>query len=360
VETPHKVLLLRPDHIGDVLLTAPAVALMRETLPTAHLTYVVGPWSAEAARHGPPVDELRTLAYPGFTRRQNVNLLAPYALLAGEALGLRRERYDLAVVFRPDHWWGALLALAAGVPVRVGASTPETDPLLTHTYSAGCAEHAADKSLGIARMALEAVSATPALIGHIRQFEVPSTARMEAGVFWRQQELSDERVIALHPNAGAPLKSWPLENWARLADALVDQSLSVVLMGAPGDRPLLSGILERMAHKRAVLACGQSLSTSAALYERCALAITVDSGAGHLAAAVGTPTVRLYGPAPPPIFGPWPPRKTDRVLISDRLKCTPCGHLESPPCGARDFPACMLALSVDDVLNTVRAELGRG
>ena len=73
------MLLLRPDHVGDVLLTAPAVALLRASLPAAHLTYVVGPWSMDAARHGPAVDSLRTLAYPGFARRRNANLLAPYA-----------------------------------------------------------------------------------------------------------------------------------------------------------------------------------------------------------------------------------------------------------------------------------------
>src|SRR5438876_9003768 len=76
-----RVLLLRPDHVGDVLLSAPAIALVRKSVPAAQLTYVVGPWSVEAARHGPVVDSLRTLAYPGFARRPNRNLLSPYALL---------------------------------------------------------------------------------------------------------------------------------------------------------------------------------------------------------------------------------------------------------------------------------------
>ena len=150
------MLLLRPDHIGDVLLTSPAVALLRESLPGAHLTYLVGPWSAEVARGGPPVDSLRVLAYPGFTRQANPNLVAPYALLMREAARLRRERYDVAVVFRPDHWWGALLALVAGIPVRVGGDTPETTPLLTHARAALPGEHAAATALELARLALQA------------------------------------------------------------------------------------------------------------------------------------------------------------------------------------------------------------
>ena len=64
------------------MLTAPAIGLLRASLPDARLTYLVGPWSGAAARNGPPVDEIRTLDFPGFTRRANANLLAPYLLLA--------------------------------------------------------------------------------------------------------------------------------------------------------------------------------------------------------------------------------------------------------------------------------------
>jgi ADP-heptose:LPS heptosyltransferase len=107
----------------------------------------------------------------------------------------------------------------------------------------------------------------------------------------------------------------------------------------------------------AAILCGQSLEVSAALYTRCALLVSVDSGAGHLAAAVGVRTVRLYGPASAAIFGPWPGAIGQRVLTASTLACAPCGFLESPPCGARSSPACMLALDVEDVLNAVRSEL---
>jgi ADP-heptose:LPS heptosyltransferase len=77
----------------------------------------------------------------------------------------------------------------------------------------------------------------------------------------------------------------------------------------------------------------------------------------HLAAALGVPTVRLYGPAPPEVFGPWPPRADQRVLITRSLACVPCGHLVDPPCGATRLPACMLALTADEVLAAARQVL---
>jgi heptosyltransferase-3 len=360
---PRRLLLLRPDHIGDVLLTSPAVALLRESLirPGAQLTYLVGPWSAEVARGGPPVDRLRVLAFPGFSRQPNPHLLAPYTLLLREAARLRRERYDVAVVFRPDHWWGALLALVAGIPVRVGADTPETTPLLTHTRPAVPGEHWTETALGLARLALHACGTPASETVNDPSFRVTETARAAAQAFWARHALDGKQVVAVQPSAGAALKSWPLERWARLADGLIKHGNAVLLIGGPDDGPLLAGIQARMAHARGALACGQALGVSAALYQRCGLLIGPDGGGAHLAAAVGTPTVRLYGPVSGAVFGPWPSIAADhQVLVADHLSCVPCGHLEAPPCGATTLPACMLALGVEDVLNAASRVLGHG
>jgi ADP-heptose:LPS heptosyltransferase len=105
------------------------------------------------------------------------------------------------------------------------------------------------------------------------------------------------------------------------------------------------------------VAVGQSLAVTAALYARAALVIGPDGGPAHLAAAVGTPTIRLYGPAPVARFGPWPPRADQVVLVDASLACVPCGVLDNPPCGARTEPACMLALGVSEVLDAARRVL---
>jgi ADP-heptose:LPS heptosyltransferase len=354
------VLLLRPDHIGDVLLTSPAVALLRESLPSAHLTYLVGPWSQEVAGGGPPVDCLRTVGYPGFTRHPNPNVLAPYALLVREAARLRRERYDLAVMFRPDHWWGALLALVAGIPVRVGIDTPETAPLLTHARAATPGEHATPVALALVRLALHTFGVPPAReVNSDPSFRISDASRMTARDFWARHALVDNRrVVAVAPSAGAALKSWPVERWASLADELIANGAAVLFVGGPDDGPLLAAIQARMARAAAGTACGQSLGISAALFERCALLVGLDGGQAHLAAAVGTRTVRLYGPAPSDVFGPYPPRAAgQQVLVTRELTCVPCGRLEAPPCGATTLPACMLALGVADVLNAISAQL---
>lgn len=358
--TPTRVLLLRPDHIGDVLMTAPAIALLRASLPAASLTYVVGPWSVEAARNGPAVDSLRTLAYPGFTRRPNTNLVAPYTLLVRTAARLRRERFDLAVIFRPDHWWGALLALAAGIPLRIGGDTPETRLLLTHAQPVLHTRHATEQALSLARLTLVATGVQAVEPHAPRTFRLSDAAQTTADALWNEWRLVGRRVVAIQPSAGAVLKSWPVTRWARLADRLAERGMAVLLVGAPADLALLKEVESRVTRPLAGVACGQGLEVSAAIYQRSAVLVAPDGGAAHVAAVVGTPTVRLYGPAPVDVFGPWPPRSDQRVLIDSHLACSPCGYLEGPPCGATALPACLLALGVEDVLNAVGALLGHG
>jgi ADP-heptose:LPS heptosyltransferase len=193
----------------------------------------------------------------------------------------------------------------------------------------------------------------------LKPFRIGEAARAQAAAFWQRHALDSHRVVALQPSAGAALKSWPIDHWARVADRCVEMNLAVLLMGGPDDRPLLDAITQRMVQAPLATLCGQSLDASAALYARCRLLIGLDGGAAHLAAAVGTPTVRLYGPTPVEVFGPWPRGDHQRVLVTPKLDCVPCGQLEAPPCGAVSQPACLLALGVDDVMKQIRAELAQ-
>ena len=132
--------------------------------------------------------------------------------------------------------------MAAGVPVRVGGLTAETAPLLTHTYSAPPSEHAADQSLSMARLALQACGAPHADLCDSAMFAVTEPARAAAVDLWTRYGLEGRTVIGIHPGAGTPLKSWPNEHWAKVVDGLLSDGLRVVLVGAPDDGPLLAAI----------------------------------------------------------------------------------------------------------------------
>jgi ADP-heptose:LPS heptosyltransferase len=149
------ILYIKPDHLGDLLLATPALAALRQRFPKARITALVGPWSQVVLQHNPDVDILLTCPFPGFTRavkdegRRTKNegrrlesvissfvfrlssLVQPYLLLLRYGVLLRAARYDLAIVGRDDHWWGAALALLAGIPRRVGFAVPECRPFLS-------------------------------------------------------------------------------------------------------------------------------------------------------------------------------------------------------------------------------------
>ena len=128
---PTKVLLVRPDHIGDVLFATPAIRALRSSLPDAHIACMVGPWALEILEDNPHLDEVLTCPFPGFTRRPKKNLLNPYWVLWRHALSLRAGLFDVALVLRFDHWWGAMLAYWAGIPRRMGYTLPPVAPFLT-------------------------------------------------------------------------------------------------------------------------------------------------------------------------------------------------------------------------------------
>jgi heptosyltransferase-2/heptosyltransferase-3 len=350
---PGRLLLIRPDHLGDVLLTNPAVQLLRTSLPAARLTYVVGPWSAEVARRGTEVDELLTCPFPGFTRQPKRDPGEPYRLLLREARRLHGQ-YDLAIVFRPDHWWGALLARLARIPIRLGYATPTTRPLLSEALPFPARTHTAELNLRLARRAV-AITSDRSLpgVGALPVFRIKENERT-----WASEIASrvGEPLVLLHPGSGSPLKNWPPARWAAVADALADQGARVVLTGGADDLAGPRAVAAAMRHEALVLAGRTTLGQLAALAERCRLAIGTDNGPLHLAAAVGAPTLRLYGPTDEAVFGPWGDPSHHAVLTTP-LACRPCGNLVRPPCGARSEPPCLLGIRTEQVVEAALAML---
>ena len=144
-----RVLIIKPDHLGDLLLLTPALSELHAMLPDAHITLMIGPWSAAAIRGSSLVDAVRFCPFPGFTRQPKPSLFQPYILLVRTALLLRLGRYDAALIARDDHWWGALLALVAGIPRRIGYAMPNVAPLLTDVLPYDPEMHVTQQARGL-------------------------------------------------------------------------------------------------------------------------------------------------------------------------------------------------------------------
>jgi ADP-heptose:LPS heptosyltransferase len=378
-----RVLLIRPDHLGDLLFTTPALAELRRALPDAHITYLIGPWFREIAARNPHVDEIQTCAFPGF-RRESQGALEPYRLLWRLAGELRGQRYDLAIVLRPDFWWGVWLCYLAGIPLRLGYTDDLQTRFLTVALPVREGEHAVRQNLRLARAAAllaKAIAGKEQKIGKLSaeqmallddiapvQGQPPlAFAPTDEERAWVRERLARadiaerDRYIVIHPGTGAPVKLWEAGSWARVADALADAyGVRIVLTGSEGERAEVERIQAQMQQPALALIGETDLGKLAALLERADLALGVDNGPLHLATAQGTPSARLYGPTDPRIFAPWGDPALHRVIQARRpcpgCAAIPCGRLDWPPEALPDHP-CVRSIASEEVLKAAEALL---
>jgi ADP-heptose:LPS heptosyltransferase len=378
-ETPRRrILVIRPDHLGDLLFATPALHLLRASFPEAHIAALVGPWGETVLAGNPDLDELLICPFPGFTRQPKANPLAPYRLLQAEAQRLARLSFDLALVLRFDHWWGAWLAAAAGIPQRLGYAIDEVQPFLTGAIPYVPGRHEVVQNLALALAAgegdrlsvngerLSVIAERFAAGGERRRGDnagdFDSQWRLRFAVTAEDEDAAaglllatDRPVVAIHPGSGAAVKRWRSAAWAGLATRLaVEHNVQVIFTGSAGEAALIDPVLALLAAGQPLpsaplsLAGQTSLGVLAAIYRRCALVVGPDSGPLHLAVAAGAPTVHLYGPVDRRTFGPWGSPQRHAVVTSD-WGCIPCNRLDWPD---RALPehGCVRDIGVEQVL----------
>ncbi len=350
---PQRLLLIRPDHLGDLLFLGPALRWLRAEHAAATLTLLAGPWAAPAlpALAG-TYDDLLLAPLPGFERAARAGLRQRWQMLPQWAATLRRRRFDAALIFRPDHWWGAMAAALAGIPCRLGYAATETAPWLTQALLLP-REHAAASNL---RLAGALLGQRPALdpAAHPLRFDLrPQDVAAVGRLLAAAGVAPDRRLAVIHPGAGAASKLWEAGKWAEVARALAARGLVVLVTGGPGEEALAA---QAAAGSDAIDLAGRTdFGQLAALLARADLVLGPDSGPLHLAVAVGAATVHLFGPADPVIFGPWGPGAR-HVVVQSHWACAGCGRFDWP-----DLPAhgCVREIEVDRVLQAV-ADLGIG
>lgn len=343
-----RILLIRPDHIGDLLLTTPAIHALKQALPNAEIHMLAGPWSASVLQSNPDVDQVLTVRFPGFDRASaQQRPLQPYALLLKISRQLRAIGYSTAIIMRPDHWWGAFLAHAAGIRERVGYALPDVAPFLTRAIPFAPA-HAVRQNL---RLVEHITGAVPDEAVQLRLLIPSNDALFVDDWLASTPAARDKRLVCLHTGAGTWAKQWEAARWAQLADALSEHfDVHVVFTGTSSDKPTIEQVLSQARLRHTSAAGVMGLGSLAALYQKSALVVGCDSGPMHIAAAVGTPTVTLFGPANPAEFAPWGSRERHLLLMSS-IACRPCRVLD----WGDDSPAyhpCLRDITVHDVFAT--------
>ena len=326
------ILIVGPTWVGDTVLATPVLANLRSAFPAAKIHCLSTVWAGDILIGHPDVDALRLR--PGGAADFRA------------AASFRRDRMDLAFIL-PNSIRGALLALAAGARRRVGYRRDGRSILLTDPVPRppprGGGRHQVDEYLGLLEAAgVSVTSRTP-------RVAVSREAETFAGEVFLQHGIDpEEPVVGIQPGAkfGAT-KLWPAERFAAAADELAEsEGVRIVLLGSPEEGPLTARIASLMKTGSVDLAGKDRLAFLPALLRRFSVLLTGDTGPMHIAAAVGTPVVALFGPTDPERTGPLGDRHT--VLRRD-LSCSPC-FLKQCPYGHE----CMEETAVDEVCRAVR------
>ena len=310
------ILIVKLSAIGDVIHTLPSLAALRKLYPEAHITWVVEEAAADLVKNHPMLDAvlisrrknwIKSLRQGEFSR--------PLREMRAFLRELRKRPYDLVIDFH-GLLKSAVIVLLSGGKRKLGYdSLQELSGLFyNEKIPENMSKHAVDRYLDFTRYLGAKIEEA--------QFILPSDNAAQTGIqsLLKKYHLENKKFIAVNPVAYWETKLWDDEKFAGLAD-LIKTKLNIEVVFTGSEKKSIEKISAQMQDKAVNLAGETSLPELAHLYKKALMLITTDSGPMHLAAAVGTPVIALFGPTDPQRTGPYGEGHT---IIRTDLPCSPC------------------------------------
>jgi heptosyltransferase III len=322
---PRRILVVRTDRLGDVILTLPMLALLRSRYPDAHLGMLLSRYTGAIVRNHPHVNVLLWNDEAGRPR--------PTGDIIRE---IREQRFDTVFLVHPTAPLAWIMA-RAGIPVRIGTGYRYYSALLTHRVF----EHRKDAryhELEYNLRLLPAMDPSISVEGVKPEFGIvlqPEAVSKVAALVLEKAIASGDAFVVLHPGSGGSARDWPVERFGALGQRLAkERGMRIIVTGGRGEEGP-AGLVAAATGDRAISLCGLlTLPELAALYARATLVVANSTGPLHLAAALGTPVVGIYPqltPMSPARWGPYTDKK--RVLVPDASPdCRLCRNGERCTC----------------------------
>ena len=325
---PRNILAIKLRYLGDVLLATPTLHALKVAFPEARLTVLVNRGTDDILRGNPHVDEILPLDRGSILQQSRF------------ILDIRRRRFD-TVVDLTDGDRAAFLTWISGASVRIGFNAEQrwTGHCYTTVVTGGAGAHRIERDLAaLAPLGIEARDRTPQIwLGPEDVARVDQLA-VQLGL------AKDRSWVVIQPGARYWFKAWPPQRFAEVADRLHDRfGCQILVAGSPQEAALTQAVVDHAKSPLLSIAGRSDVRMLAALLKRSTLFIGNDTGAMHIAAAVGTPVVGLFGPSNPL---EWGPRGGRAETIYKGLDCRICFH---PTC-LRGEDNCMKLITVEEVL----------
>lgn len=341
---PSRILVVRTDRMGDVVLTLPVFSSLRRRFPRARLVLLAGRYGGAIVEGFPHVDEILWYDDPAGP--------VPFRRMLAR---IRGERFDAAVVVHPTLRL-ALLAFLSRIPLRVGTGYRYYSFLFNrrvYTHRKTAERHELEYNMELlAPLGCDGAAAKPLDV----PIDIPRDARDRVRVLLEGAGVHGGYAV-LHPGTGGSAREWPPDNFGALARRVAgDMNLSVVVTGTAGESARAEAIARSVPGRGVSLAGRLTVKELAALLQGAALLVANSTGPLHVAVAVGTPVVGLYPQIPvmgPRRWGPYTARA--RVLVPMKPpECDDCTGKTGVPC------ACMASITVDTVYDAAADLLSQG
>jgi heptosyltransferase-3 len=337
------ILLIQLGDIGDVVLTTPTLRTLRQNFPASNLVVVTRERSKELLEDSPWVSHVVPI------KKKDRNLALEIAFQIRFFSRLRKNSFDAAIELRTGTR-GAILSCLSGARYRIGRYADDgklwRNRVFTHLVRPKneLSQYSAEHSLNIlAPFNVTIESRKPELF-------VSSEKQKRADIILRREGVYiGDPIIAIQPFALWKYKEWGVNKYIKLIDFIgTEYGFPILITGTAEERKRAEEIANRCRVNVRNLAGKTSIGEYAALLKACSLLIGGDSGGIHVAAAVGTPTLSIFGPSS---ALNWAPKGSKHHVIHKDWSCVPCREME---CEFGDVSKCLEELSVEEVITVIK------
>jgi lipopolysaccharide heptosyltransferase I len=339
-----KFLIIRMSSLGDVILSTPVPQTIKEEIPDAFLCWLVEERNASILKNNPYIDGLvvSTKSIKGILRA---------------IIELRKRKWDICLDLQ-SLFKSALFAFLSGARKKLGLEKVERGAHIFYDYCVPNIpfSHAVENNLLATYVAIHSLKKKAINIEQ-NILKVKKDGRnIRPRIYLTDEEKRraekmlniKKPIVVLCPGTTWDSKKWFPERWAKVGDALIEDGFEVIFIGGKEDVSHIRDIISYMNHNPIDLAGKTNIREASAVLQKSQLAISVDSGAMHMASAVDTPVIALFGPTDPKIQGPY--GEKNEVLYK-KLPCSPCRRRMCP------HKECMKLITAEEVIEKARLKL---
>jgi len=316
-----KILIVALDNIGDVVMATSLVQALRDARPGAHISFWTKAYSAPILESCPGIDRIFT-SNP-FWEDSRLHRRGTLREFSRTVFSIRRESFDVALVLNSEWRRAAFLKMAA-IPLRIGLNQRKSRFFLTHAVSVHKKDNISHHLLEDYRQVVESFLKNPVspLIPHLEPSE-RQTVLMDS-FFQAMDQTSPRVILGIQPFCGNPVRCWPSRQFIEFCErVLADSAVWIIGFCGPWERQELETWRSRLGPRLILPPETFTLSDNLALLAGCNAFVGLDSGLSHASAALGVPTIALFGSSNPNRFAPKGSVPV-RILSRNPLRNLPC------------------------------------